>query len=265
MLIESHALSQFPELVYGFSSAADGNMSYKKGDPQADTNNRSFLQQLDIDSDSYQIINPELRHGGNVAVVKSNLFKRGYTEIQKDSGEVTAFEKGPLTYTATSDAHRGIDACISNSSKCLITIRPADCGPLFVYDSNKYVFGLIHCSTASLYSNIVGRAISMMRGYFGSKPEDVHCYLGPCISVDAYELCTTGLYQRVLHKEMTPDEAAAYDPKGKIVEDLQKNGIPETNIEVSNVCTASSEGVFFSNHASNGQDGRRHLAVIGLR
>jgi copper oxidase (laccase) domain-containing protein len=263
MLVESHVLSQFPELVYGMSTATDGNMSYKKNDPQADENNRRFLQQLDIDPDRYHILNPELRHGGNVAVAKSMLFRHGYTEISEYSSEVMGFEKGTLRYTCTKDAYKGIDAVFSDRQRCLLSIRPADCGPLFVYDPQRKVFGIIHCSTASLFSDIIERAINMMRDYFGSKPKDILCFLGPCISVDAYELCTTGLYHRVLHKEMTPDEAAAYDPKGKIVEDLLRVSIPKANIEVSDACTASSDGKFFSNHRD--QDSRRMLAVIGLR
>lgn len=264
MLAESYALSQFQQqLVYGFSEAADGNMSYKKGDPDADTNNRTFYAKLDIDPERYQILNPELRHGGNVAVVKPMLFRSGYTQINMYSPEVIVFEKGPLKYTAARDALRGIDAVFCNRQGCLLTIRPADCGPLFVFDPIKKVFGLVHCSTASLFSGIVERGINLMRGYFGSQKEDILCYLGPCISAESYELYTTGLYHHVLHNEMTADEAAAYDPKDRIRTDLLKVGIPRKNIEVSQLCTASDDARFFSNHRD--QDPRRHLAVIGLR
>ncbi|MDF1496778.1 MAG: polyphenol oxidase family protein [Patescibacteria group bacterium] len=265
MTTNSRLLSQFSELVYGFSTATDGNMSYKKGDPDADKNNRAFYAKLGVNPDGYQILNPELRHGSSVAVVKPNIFKRGYSEIDKYSNEVIAFEKGPLTFTSCKTAYLGIDACVSQRRKCLITIRPADCGPVFIYDPIKKVFGLMHASTASLFSGVVGRTINMMRGYFGSQATDIHCYIGPCISVSAYELCTTGLYKRTLHNLMTAEEASTYDPKEKIRQDLLLAGISEANIELSSVCTANSNGEYFSNHASAGKDVRRHLAVIGLR
>ncbi len=262
MLVQSSVLSQFSELIYGFSTTADGNMSYKKNDPEADRNNRAFYAKLNVNPDHYQILNPELRHGGNVAVVKPLLLRNGYTEINMYSSEVMVFEKGTPKYTSAPDALRGIDAVFCNRPKCLLTIRPADCGPLYVFDPIKKAFGLIHCSTASIFSEIISRGINMMRGVFGSKPKDIHCFLGPCISVDAYELYTTGLYQRVLHNEITADEAAAYDPKKRISDDLQITGIPESNIEVSPFCTASDDATFFSNHRD--QDPRRHIAVIGL-
>ncbi|MBD3281329.1 hypothetical protein GF391_01130 [Candidatus Uhrbacteria bacterium] len=263
MLVKSQVLSQFTELVCGFSTAADGNMSYKKGDPEADANNRAFYAKLGIDPDKYQILNPELRHGGNVAVAKTALLKKGYTEINMYSSEVMVFEKGPLKYTSARDALRGIDAVMSNRTRCLLTIRPADCGPLYIYDPSKKAFGLIHCSTASLFSKIIERGINMMRGYFGSQPGDIHCYLGPGISYDAYELCTTGLYHRILRDEMSMEQAIAYDPKGHVKAELQKSGIPKQHIEISPLCTASPDALFFSNHRD--QDPRRHIAVIGLR
>ena len=265
MFVKSTVLSQFPELVHGMSNASLGNMSYKKGDPDADKNNRTFYAILGIDPERYQILNPELRHGGNVAVVQPNFLKRGYTGIKKDSGEAAAFEKGPLTFTSEKDAYRGIDACVSNSPKCLITIRPADCAPVFLYCPCKQVFGIAHASTASLFSGIIERTINMMRGYFGCNSSEIFVFVGPSISSAAYKLCTTGLYKRVLSKTMTPEQVAAYDPKGKIVEELHKAGILPDHIEVSPICTASSNGEFFSNYASKGKDTRRHLAVIGLR
>lgn len=265
MNIESSVLSQFPELVHGFSTAAHGNMSYKKGDTQADGNNRSFYAELDINPNKYQIINPELRHGGNVAVVKSRLCRYGYTEVHKYSPEVIAFERGPQKYTPAKDAYKGIDACLSNSTGCLITIRPADCAPVFVYDPKRFAFGIIHASTSTLFSGIIERALNMMRGFFGSRCEDIVCYIGPGICASAYSLESTGLYQRVLHAELDPAEAAAYDPKKKVLNELEKCGIPAENIESSPICTASSNGTFFSNHASKGNDPRRMLAVIGLR
>ncbi len=265
MATESQLLSQFSELIVGFSTAADGNMSYKKDDPYADKNNRAFYAKLGVNPDNYQILNPELRHGSNVAVVKPNIFKRGYSEIDKYSNEAITFEKGPLTFTSCPTAYRGIDACISQRQKCLITIRPADCGPVFIYDPINKVFGLMHASTASLFSGVVPRTINMMRGYFGSQAADILCFVGPCISVSAYELCTTNLYKRLLHKLMSAEEASTYDPKEKIRQNLLLAGISEGNIEISNVCTASSNGEYFSNHASAGKDVRRHLAVIGLR
>jgi len=265
MFTRSQVLSNFPELICGFSAATDGNMSYKKNDPDADKNNRAFYAKLGIKESDYQILNPELRHTSNVAVVKPLICKRGYTDIHKYSSEIIAFEKGPLTFTSCSTAFLGIDACVSNRRGCLITIRPADCGPVFIYDPVKKVFGLMHASTASLFSGVVERTINMIRGYFGSHVADIRCYVGPCISVRAYELCTTNLYKRLLHKLMSAEEASTYDPKEKIRQDLLLAGVFEKNIEISDICTASSGGKYFSNHASGGQDVRRHLAVIGLR
>ncbi len=265
MNIESSVLSQFPELVYGFSTAKNGNMSYKKGDPEADKNNRSFYAELGIDPGKYQIINPELRHGGNVAVVKSRLCHFGYTEVHKYSPEVIAFEKGTQRYTPAKDAYKGIDACLSNSPGCLITLRPADCAPVFVYDPRRFVFGIIHASTSTMFSGIIERALNMMRGFFGSGCKDILCFIGPGICREAYDLRSTGLYKRILHAKLTDAQASSYDPKKKIVEELQTSGIPSENIEVSPICTASSNGDFFSNYASQGKDPRRMLAVIGLR
>ncbi len=264
MLIQSQALSQFPELIVGFSTAEDGNMSYKKNDPEADKNNRAFYAKLNVDPGKYEILNPELRHSGNVALVTPGIARRGYTEIHKYSNETRKCIKGPLDYSFAPDSFRGIDACVSQSTGCLITIRPADCGAIFVYNPYRRVFGLIHASTATLFAGIIARTLKLMHDSFDSVIDETMFFVGPCIGKDQYDLRKSGLYKKYLHTLITPEQAEAFDIKEKILEDLLSAGAAETNIEFNTACTAVSDD-FFSNHASNGSDPRRMLAVIGLR
>ncbi len=264
MLIQSQALSQFPELIVGFSTAVDGNMSYKKYDSEAEKNNRAFYAKLNVDPDGYEILNPELRHTGNVALVAPRIARRGYTEIDKYSNETRKFFKGSLIFSSASDAFRGIDACFSKHRGCLITIRPADCGAIFVYNPYQRIFGLIHASTATLFSGIIARTLQNMSECFNSMVGETLFFIGPCIGKDQYDLRKSGLYKRYLHTLITPEQAESFDIKEKILEDLLTAGAAETNIEFNTACTAVSDD-FFSNHASNGKDPRRMLAVIGLR
>jgi|GEM_PF-2328486 len=264
MLIQSQLLSRFPELIVGFSTASDGNMSYKKNDPNADANNRAFYAKLGVNPDKYEIINPELRHSSNIALVAPRIACKGYTEIDKYSNEARKFSKGILNFSTAPDAFRGIDACISNQPNCLITIRPADCGVIFVYNPYLRVYGLIHASTATLFADIISRTLKFMYDCFNSVVNDTLFFIGPCISKEQYDLRKSKLYKKYLHSLITPEQAKAFDIKEKILEDLLCAKVAETNIEFNTTCTALSNE-FFSNHASNGSDKRRMLAVIGLR
>ncbi|MFZ6015363.1 MAG: polyphenol oxidase family protein [Patescibacteria group bacterium] len=265
MLIKSALLSKFPKLVHGFSAAADGNMTYKNDiDGNAETNNRRFLSALGINPDDYQILNPELKHGNTVVIVEPTPMMSGYTEIDKYGSEVIYTQNGTLQFTLDKDAMRGIDACFSQSQGCLITMRPADCAVIFVFDPENNVFGLIHAGVAGLYSGIIHRSFETLRRKFGTSAKYVHCYVSPSISAQAYDVTAGRLYKKILHQYLPPEQARHFNPKARAVELLKNADILPEHIELSHECTATGDK-FFSNHRSRGQDPRRMLAVIGLR
>lgn len=267
MPIKSLLLSQFRVLIHGFSTAADGNMTYKHDvNHDTDVNNRNFLTKLGINPNDYQILNPELRHGNAVAIVEPTPMVCGYTEIDKYSQEVTYVHNGTLQFTMDKDAMRGLDACFSQNQGCLITMRPADCATIFVFDPEHMVFGLIHAGVAGLFSGIIHRSFDVLHRKFSTNGRYVHCYVGPSISAQAYDLTAGRLYKQILHLYLPPEQAKHFNPKARIVELLKNENVTPEHIELSTDCTGSGDGdQFFSNHRSRGQEQRRMLAVIGLR
>ena len=268
--IQSKLLLPYTDIVHGFSTKADGNMSYKRDiDQRAESNNTVFLFKLGINKKACQIINPELRHGNTVALVEPVPHRSGYTEVDKYSPEVIRVINGTLEFTDVKDAQRGIDACFSNRRECFITMRPADCAIIFVYDPITTVYGLIHIGTAGLFSGLIQRSVDALRLWFSVNPRDLICFVGPSISAQAYDLKSSGIYKRVLHNYLTEQEARCFDPQARLLELLKNADITAEHIDQSVECTASKNSRFYSNHRCKTDTERaaegRMLAIIGKR
>jgi polyphenol oxidase len=80
------------------------------------------------------------------------------------------------------------DALITAEKKLPLTIRTADCGPVYFYDPVRLAIGLAHSGKKGTAGNITGLVISAMGKEFGSQPQDLIVVLGPCIRPPNYEI-----------------------------------------------------------------------------
>lgn len=245
-------------------------MSYKRDfDGKADANNRAFLNSLGINPDKKQIINPVVSQGNRIALMQPLPKRKGYTEIDSACAEVLKHTDCRSEFTQGQAKLTGIDACFSSSSDCYLTIRPADCAVIFVIDPKNNVFGLIHVGTAGIFSGVISRALDSMRLWFGSNLQDIVCFASPSISAAAYKLPQTNIYKKHLGRLISPEDAEAYNPKEKIMNQLLLCGILPNHIELSPHCTASNSSLYFSHHLCKTDVERatlgRMLAIIGLR
>jgi len=270
-IIRSEQFSRFPELVHGFSTREWGNMSYRRdADGQAAANNRAFLSALGIRPDDTPILDPCLNHGNTVALLKSR--QRTYRPVRLKDSEVRNYSISEPVLTpdrTICDPYEGIDACWTDEAGICLTMRPADCAIIMLYDPGTRTIGLMHAGTVSILSDIVAHAIESAMRWRGLKPRDLHCYAGPSISSAQYDLHKTGLWERGLKRRIGEIWARDYDPKALIRRQLMRCGIPDRHIEISPDCTASRPDLYFSHHAAGSAEERdslgRMLAVIGLR
>ena len=117
--------------------------------------------------------------------------------------------------------------------------------------------------------NVVAATLDAMRDTFGSDPRDVWAGIGPCISVDKYRVgpdvieavaaacpANTPLVQR------QADGSVHLDLNAAVAAQLRACGV--TQIEDSQVCTATRTDEWFSHRAEQGKTGRFGV-VIGLQ
>jgi hypothetical protein len=93
----------------------------------------------------------------------------------------------------------------------------------------------------------------------GSNPADILAYIGPCISLENFEVGDE-VAEQFEHKEK---RGARWHVDLKAANAAQLRDLGITEIEISEYCTVANNDVFFSHRKERGITGRM-LAVIGF-
>ena len=137
---------KYSNLIVAFSEKKDGPMKFS---PE---NRERFLGKLGIKDKL--TVKAGLVHGNNVKVVSS-----------REAGKT--IEK--------------IDGLITADKNLFLTITVADCLPIFIFDPEKEIIGLIHGGWRSLAKNILAEAVKNLS-------KDILIGIGPGISQCHFEV-----------------------------------------------------------------------------
>lgn len=142
------SLTHYPELVFGFSGAADGTMSLNGGMK----NRRIYLERHGLSPD--KVVHAGLCHGTRIAVVSG---QNGGQIIDDTDGLITIEPNLGLAMTA------------------------ADCLLVYVYDPQERAIGLAHAGRRGLADQILTALIEAFRRDVTSQPERLMVGIGPSI------------------------------------------------------------------------------------
>lgn len=245
------ALSGASELYHGVFTRRGGvsrapfqslNLSRSVGDEAEAVaeNNRRMLAVFDQTPD--RATTAWLVHGKTVGVVEAG-----------DAGHYRA----------------GTDAIITRQRGLALTMRFADCVPIMFYDARQHAVGLAHAGWRGVAENVVAATIDALCAAFGSDPRDIWAGIGPCISVDHYRVgpevidaVSAAVPAAAPIVQPRPDGSTHLDLNAAVTAQLRACGV--TQIEDSQLCTASRTDEWFSHRAEHGQTGRFGV-VVGLR
>jgi len=79
------------------------------------------------------------------------------------------------------------DGLVTQDPDIILTLKVADCVPIFLYDPSKNIIGLVHSGWRGTVENIVLNAIQLMEEN-GAETSDIRCILGPAIGICCYEV-----------------------------------------------------------------------------
>ena len=82
----------------------------------------------------------------------------------------------------------GVDAVIYDVKNACIGISTADCIPVVCYDTKHHCAAAIHAGWRGTAERIVIRAIEQMHTTYGTEASDLHCVIGPGISMQSFEV-----------------------------------------------------------------------------
>lgn len=178
----------------------------------------------------------------------------------------------------------GVDAVIYDVRNACIGISTADCIPVLCYDSKHHCAATIHAGWRGTAERIVIHCIEQMRKTYGTEPSDLHCFIGPGISLESFEVgdevyyafAEKGFPMEQIAMQMPATHMTAPGSTGRdtimkwhidIKEcnrmQLLSLGVSPENIKVSDIDTMTDDRFFSARR--EGADTGRMLSGIILR
>jgi len=156
------------------------------------------------------------------------------------------------------------DAVITDCPNRVLSIKTADCIPIFIVDRAKMIIAAVHAGREGTARHITRKVLKQMRFEFGSVPQDLLIALGPAIGPRCYEI-----EERVFQQEWAPFSTPAGAGKWRVdlfrinIAQMREEGIGEEQIWHIDLCTHCHSDLFFS-YRREGQTGRQ-LSFIGMK
>lgn len=155
------------------------------------------------------------------------------------------------------------DGLITGRKNIFLRVKAADCAPVFFYEPNIKIIGVVHAGWKGTLKEITGKMISHIVRH-GGRAENIIIAIGPYI----HDCCYNIPSERFLRFKTSFPDFSFKKPNfldlGKICAfQMIKLGVPERQIEISKICTECQHDKFYSFRM--GDVGVKNIGVIGMR
>jgi YfiH family protein len=168
-VIKSKKLSKIKNLKHGFFNSKGGiskniykSLNCGPGSKDKSSNVRKNLE----------LVRKKIKHSAKDIFLLNQIHSNKFIYIDKKY----QFKSKPK-----------VDAVITNQKNLPIAILTADCAPILIFDHQKKIIAAIHAGWKGAYKGIVDKVIKFMIKK-GCKPQNITAVIGPCISIDNYEV-----------------------------------------------------------------------------
>lgn len=158
------------------------------------------------------------------------------------------------------------DGLITNEKNLFLCLTGADCFPVYFFDKEKEVIGIVHAGWRGVVSGVIENAVLKMQKEFNCKIGGINVILGPGIRSCHFEIKKDIINQFKKYKEfiINKDDKIFVDLPGIIKSQLLKLKLPEKNIKDSNECTYCMADKYFSNRRDKKEILSVMVAYIGM-
>ena len=230
-------------------------------EPEAVAANRSLLAgELGIDPS--HIIVPHQTHGVETRII---------------SGEFTGLPEGVRRMLLD-----GVDAVMTDVENVCVGVSTADCIPILLHDTAHRAVCAIHAGWRGTLARIAAKAITDMRLAYNTDPRQLKAVIGPGISMRNFEVGDevydafreAAFDMQAIAEEQIKRNPDAKDPSEMFEKKwhinlplcnrmlLEQNGVPASNISVSDVCTFDHTDDFFSARRLGTDSGRIYTGIM---
>ena len=145
-----------------------------------------------------------------------------------------------VKWVEKSGKYRGVDGLITSNLNILLTLKVADCVPIYLYDSLSGIFGLVHSGWRGTTSGIIPNTMELFLQR-GADIANTRIYLGPAIGVCCYkvDVDVANLFDYEAKMKLV-DQSWKVDLHKQIRMQLIELGILSSNIHSSELCTFES-------------------------
>lgn len=237
-VIRPDIFSHIPQLVAGISTRHGG-----------------------VSSQAYQSLNLGVHTDDDPAAISSNLgLFCADLGISPNALARSYQVHGSEIWTSISPGYEsGYDAIIVPKPGVIAGVGIADCCPILLADPVRQTAAAIHAGWKGTVASIVHKTASTMIAG-GSNPANILAYIGPCISLEHFEVGNEVAEQF----EFKEKRGARWHVDLKATNAAQLQALGISQIEISDYCTVANNDVFYSHRKEQGVTGRM-LAVIGFQ
>lgn len=155
----------------------------------------------------------------------------------------------------------GVDGLLTVTPGVTMVTFHADCVPIFLFEPAIKAAALLHSGWRGTLKNIVSNAIAAMKDIPGFSASRLVAAIGPgigscCFEVDedVYRLFAGKFDNKALYAR-ADNKKYKIDLKGIIRQELLFEGLMESNIHDSGICTKCRNDLFFSYRGDDGKTG----------
>lgn len=166
-----------------------------------------------------------------------------------------------------------VDGLLTDEPGVYLATFFADCVPLYFVDTKRKAIALAHSGWRGTVARMGRCVVEKMREAYGTDPADLVAAVGPSICQTCYEVSedVAAAFAAAFAKPGQEREILLAKGGGKYQLDLWRAneivlteaGIPEENIQATDLCTCHNARYLFSHRASHGQRGNLG-AFLGL-
>jgi YfiH family protein len=251
-LLQAPNLQGIQNLTHGFTDRTGGvsvgayasfNLGWSTGDDDDSVRQNYDLLASQLNATADRIFGVRQNHGQTVLRVQTGDRKRDV-------------------------AGKEADALITDHPGSFLSVRVADCYPIFIVDPKKRVAGVAHAGWRGTLARILPGTVEAMHQIYHSDLSDLEVAVGPGIGLCCFEvsLGVASLFASnlgVSGAEIRQTDAAAHLDLGAINARLALElGIPASNIWRSPACTKCDGGRYYS-YRRDGKHSGRMVGVIG--
>jgi YfiH family protein len=136
--------------------------------------------------------------------------------------------------------------------------------PVFIVDRIKKIIAVVHAGWKGTALEISAKVVRLLQEKHGSSPRDILTAIGPSIGQCCFEVDTPTANAFFERKNSEAFLFPGARPNKWMLDLAEANrrqilncGIPEANIDVSDLCTSCRQDIFFSHRGSGGITGRQ--------